>query len=67
MHFILGCFCLFLFFPNKKVGGGGGGKRKQIVFCIIFLVLKTRLVNLFSHNMSFVPCLTLISLLIALY
>ena len=37
------------------------------MFCTIFLVLKTRLVNLFSHNMSFVPCLTLMSLLIAPY
>ena len=29
--------------------------------------LRTRLVNLFSHNMFFVPCLALMSLLIALY
>ena len=63
MHFILGCFCLFFFFQIKKKGR----KMKQIVFCTIFLVLKTRLVNLFSYNMSFVPCLTLMSLLIALY
>ena len=51
------------FFLNQK----RKRKRKQIVFCTILLVLKTRLVNLFSHNMSFVPCLALMSLLIAPY
>ena len=54
---------LFIFFQIKKKGR----KRKQIVFCTIFLVLKTRLVNLFLHNMSFVHCLALMSLLIAPY
>ena len=54
---------LFIFFQIKKKGK----KRKQIVFCTIFLVLKTRLVNLFLHNMSFVHCLALMSLLIAPY
>ena len=56
---------LFIFFKKKKKKKGR--KRKQIVFCTIFLFLKTRLVNLFSHNMPFVHCLTLMSLLIAPY
>ena len=58
---------LFLvdFFQIKKKKKGR--KRKQIVFCTIFLVSKTLLVNLFSHKMSFVPCLALMSILIAPY
>ena len=56
-------YFIFIFFQIKKKGR----KRKQIVFCTIFLVLKTRLVNLFLHNMSFVHCLALMSLLIAPY
>ena len=55
---------LFIFFKFKKKKGR---KRKQIVFCTIFLALKTWLINLFSHNMSFVPCLALMSLLITPY
>ena len=46
-------FFFFFFFIKLKIKRKR--KRKQIVFCTIFLVLKTRLVNLFSHNMSFVP------------
>ena len=60
------CCCLF-FFQIKNFLKKKGRKMKQIVFCTIFLVLETKLVNLFSHNMSFVPCLALMSLLITPY
>ena len=45
------------------------GKKKEANFVLYYSswFLRTRLVNLFSHNMSFVPCLALMSLLIALY
>ena len=43
------------------------GKRKHIVVLALFsLFLKTRLINLFSHDMSYVPCLALMSLLITI-
>ena len=39
----------------------------KLCFALFSWFLRTRLGNLFSHNMSFVPCLTLMSLLIVLY
>ena len=60
MRFILGVF-YFLFFQKRKE------KEANYVFALFSWFLKTRLVNLFSHNMSLVPCLALMSLLIALY
>ena len=65
MHFILGVFFILL----KKGGGGGKKGRKKEAHCVLalfFLFLKTRLVNLFSHDMSFVLCLVLKNLFIAL-
>ena len=44
------------------------GKRKHIVVLALFsLFLKTRLVNLFSHDMFVVLCLVLMSLFTALH
>ena len=55
------------FFNNKKKKKEEE-KGNKLCFCTIFSwFLRTRLVNLFSHNMSFVPCLVLMSLFIALY
>ena len=62
MYFILGVFSLFN--TLKKMGKK---KEANCVFALFSWFLKTRLVNLFLHNMSFVPYLTLMSLLIALY
>ena len=42
-------------------------KGSKLCFALFSWFLKTRLVNLFSHNMYFVPYLALMSLLIALY
>ena len=63
IHTIHSRLSLF-FFSNKKKMEEKGSK---LCFALFFLVLKTRLVILFSHNMSFVPCLALICLLIAPY
>ena len=43
-------FCYF-FNLKKKERKKEKRKRKQNVFCIIFLDLKSRLANLFLHNM----------------
>ena len=63
MHFILGVFLIQLKKKKKK-------KRKEkeahCVLAQFSLFLKTRLVNLFSHDMSLVLCLELMSLFIAL-
>ena len=72
MHFILGVF----FYNNnnnnnnnnKIKKGRKEGKRKHIVVLALFcLFLKTRLVNLFSHDTFVVLCLALMSLFIALH
>ena len=42
-------------------------KEANCVFALFSWFLKTMLVNLFSHNMSFVPYLAFMSLLSALY
>ena len=58
----------FLFNILKKKKGRKEGKRKHIVVLALFsLFLKTRLVNLISHDMSIVLCLALMSLFIALH
>ena len=44
----------------------GKEKEANCVFALFSLFLKTRLVNLFSHDMSFVLFLALMSLFIAL-
>ena len=52
---------------KKKRGGRKEGKRKHIIVLTLFsLFLKTRLVNLFSHDISIVLSLALMSLFIAL-
>ena len=66
MHFILGFFFFNSIYIKRE---GGGGRKKKEVHCVLalfFLSLKTRLVNLFSHDMSIVLCLALMSLFIAL-
>ena len=60
MHFIVGVFILKIL--KKK----GKEKEANCVFALFSLFLKTRLVNLFSHVLSFVLCLALMSLFIAL-
>ena len=55
------------FFLFQKKGGGGEEGRKKEAHCVLALFslfLKTRLVNLFSHDMSLVLCLALMSLLV---
>ena len=52
----------------KRIEGRKEGKTKHIVVLARFsLFWKTRLVNLFSHDMSIVLCLALMSLFIALH
>ena len=62
MHFILGVFIL----KKKKKKKVGKEKEANCVFALFSTFLKTRLVNLFSHDMSFVLSLALKSLFIAL-
>ena len=58
----------FLFYIYKKKRGKKGRKKEvHCVLALFFLFLKKRLVNLFSHDMSIVLCLALMSLFIALY
>ena len=62
---------MFFFNSIKKRGGGGVGEERKEkeahgVLALFSLFFKTRLVNLFSHNMSLALCLALISLFIAL-
>ena len=52
---------------EKKKGKKGRKKEAHCVLALFSLFLKIRLVNLFSHDMSIVLCLTLMSLFIALY
>ena len=70
MHFILGVFFLYkiyiyIYILKKKEKG-----RKREAHCVLALFsifsFENRLVNLFSHDMSIVLCLGLISLFIAL-
>ena len=64
MHFILGFFLLYIYiYKGKK----GRKKEANCVLALFSLFLKTRLVNLFSHDMLIVLCLALMSLFIALY
>ena len=65
MHYIH----VFLFYIKKnknKKGKKGRKKEAHCVLALFSLFLKTRLVNLFSHDMSIVLYLTLMSLFIAL-
>ena len=55
-------FILYIYIYIYK----GKEKEAHCVLALSSLFLKTRLVNLFSHNMSFVLCLALKSLFIAL-
>ena len=56
--------CFFNFYIKKK--GGRKEKEAHCVLALFSLFLKTRLVNLFSHDMSLVLCLALMSLFITL-
>ena len=57
----------FLFYIKKiKIKKGRKVKEAHYVLALFSLFLKTRLVNLFSHDMSIVLCLALMSLFIAL-
>ena len=63
----------FLFYiknkKNKKIKKKGKKGRKNEAHCVLVLFslfLKTRLVNLFSHVISIVLCLALMSFFIAL-
>ena len=69
MHFILGLFYSIYIYKKKKKKKGKIGRKKEAhcVFALFSLFLKTRLVNLFSHDMSIILCLTLMSLFIALH
>ena len=58
------CFFYFIYIYNKKKGRKE--KEAHCVLALFSLFLKTRLVNLFSHDMSLVLCLALMSLFIAL-
>ena len=60
MHFILGIFIFIIIIKKRKE------KEANCVFVLFPLFLKIRLVNLFSHDMSFVLYLALKSLFIAL-
>ena len=51
---------------NKKNKKGRKEKEAHSVLALFSLFLKTRLVNLFSHDMSIILCLALMSLFIAL-
>ena len=64
MHFILGVFFFFIYiyiyiYINKKKGRKE--KEAHCVLALCSLFLKTRLVNLFSHDMSLVLCLAWMS------
>ena len=64
MHFILGVFFIpYIYIKKKK---GRKEKEAHYVLALFSLFLKTRLLNLFSHDMSLVICLALMSLFIAL-
>ena len=61
-------FILYILKKKKKKKGRQEGKRKHVVVLALFsLFLKTRLVNLFSYDMSIVLCLAFMSLFIALH
>ena len=53
-----------IFFLKKEKGKK---MKANCIFALVSWFLRTRLVNLFSHNMSFVLYLAFMSLLIALY
>ena len=64
------CFFFFsIYKKKKKIKRRKKGRKKEAhcVLALFSLFLKTRLVNLFSHDMSIVLCLALTSLFIALY
>ena len=67
MHFILGVFfILYIKKIKNKKRKKGRKKEAHCVLALFSLFLKTGLVNLFSHDMSLVPCLAWMSLFIAL-
>ena len=67
LHYIHAFHSRCFFYSIKKKGGRKEGKRKHIVVLALFsLFLKTRLVNLFLHDMSLVLCLALMSFLLHL-
>ena len=59
--------CFFYSIYIKKKGKKGRKKEVHCVLALFSLFLKIRLVNLFSHDMSIVLYLALMSLFIALY
>ena len=64
LHFILGVFLFYIYIYIYIKG-----RKENEAHCVLALFslfLKTRLVNLFSHVMSLVLCLALMSLFIAL-
>ena len=66
MHFILGVFFNIYIYIYKRRERKERKRKHIIVLALFSLFLKTRLVNLFSHDMSLVLCLALMSLFIAL-
>ena len=66
LHYIH-AFRVFFIIKIKKIKKGGRKEKEAHCVLVLFsLFLKTRLVNLFSHDMSLVLCLALMSLFIAL-
>ena len=64
LHYIHAFHSKFFFYKKK-----GGGRKENEAYCVLALFslfLETRLINLFSHYMSLVLCLALMSLFIAL-
>ena len=69
LHYIHAIHSKFFFFFSYFIYIYIKGRKEKEAHCILALFslfLKTRLVNLFSHDMSLVLCLALMSLFIAL-
>ena len=63
------CFFNSIYIKRKRKKKKKRGRKEKEVHCVLALFslfLKTRLINLFSHVMSLVLCLALMSLFITL-